>query len=163
MKIGILSDTHNQLTNFEKALTIFRREGVTLVVHCGDLSSPETAGAMHGFQVIHVCGNLDTANGQIRQVLLDMNPKNYSGMTFEGEVGGVKIAVAHGNQHLKLRELISSGKYDYIFCGHTHRRRNEKIGNTRVINPGALGGLSIEERSVYILDLETGEGEVRLI
>ena len=77
MKIGILSDTHNQLTNFEKALTIFRREGVTLVVHCGDLSSPETAGAMHGFQVIHVCGNQDTAYGQIRQALLDMIPKTF--------------------------------------------------------------------------------------
>jgi putative phosphoesterase len=163
MKIGILSDTHNQLTNFEKALTLFRRGGVTLVVHCGDLSAPETAGAMHGFQVIHVCGNQDTANGQIRQVLLDMNPKNFSGITYEGEVGGMKIAVTHGNQHLKLRELISSGKFDYVFCGHTHRRSSEKIGSTRVINPGALGGLSVEERSVYILDLESGEGEVRFI
>jgi hypothetical protein len=92
-----------------------------------------------------------------------MNPQNFSGMTFEGEVGGVKIAVTHGNQHLKLRELINSGKYAYIFTGHTHRRSNEKIGSTRVINPGALGGLSVEERSVYILDLDTGEGEVRLI
>jgi len=133
------------------------------VVHCGDLSSPETAGGMHGFQVIHVCGNQDTADGQIRQVLLDMNPKNFSGLTFEGEIGGMKIAAVHGNQPLKLRELINSGIYAYIFTGHTHRRRNELIGSTRVINPGALGGLSVEERSVYILDLETGEGEVRLI
>ena len=42
-------------------------------------------------------------------------------------------------------------------CGHTHRRRDQTIGRTRVINPGALGGVRWQRRSFCILDLATGE------
>ncbi len=163
MKIGILSDTHNDLKPFEAALTFFRRENVSLIIHCGDMTTPETAGSLQGFQVIHVFGNLDSASGEIRQVLLDLNPENYSGAEYTGEIGGVKIAAVHGNVQEKLKELIHSGKYAYVFCGHTHRRLSEQVGATRVINPGALGGLRLEERSVYLLDLESGSGDFHLI
>ena len=54
-----------------------------------------------------------------------------------------------------LDGMVQSRKLDYIFSGHTHRRQDELIGNTRLINPGALGGMYYQTRSIAILDLET--------
>jgi predicted phosphodiesterase len=34
---------------------------------------------------------------------------------------------------------------------------DKRIGKTRVINPGALGGLKKQSRSVALLDLETDQ------
>ena len=66
-----------------------------------------------------------------------------------------KVFVTHGHR-TSLRRAIDSGEYDYVFHGHTHRYKDEIIGKTRVINPGALGGKKVEDRSFVILDLESG-------
>ena len=42
MKLAIISDTHDNLKNFEKAINWFNKEGIELVLHCGDISSQET-------------------------------------------------------------------------------------------------------------------------
>jgi predicted phosphodiesterase len=34
--------------------------------------------------------------------------------------------------------MALSGRYDYLFHGHTHVQDSNTIGSTRVINPGAL-------------------------
>jgi hypothetical protein len=63
--------------------------------------------------------------------------------------------MVHGHREGELRRVISAGEYAYVFHGHTHRRRDEHIGPTRVISPGALGGMRWQQRSFCILDLET--------
>jgi putative phosphoesterase len=158
MKLGVLSDTHNNLTNLERALAFFRREGVHTVIHCGDLTSPETASALSGFRVIHSAGNNDYANGAIREVLLGLDPTNFSGLIFSGEVDGVQLAVVHGHMARSARDLASSGRFQYVFTGHSHRRKDEWVGDTRLVNPGALGGLKAEERSIFLLDTSSGVG-----
>ncbi len=156
MKIGILSDTHNNLKNLHAALERLGREGIDTVIHCGDLTGVEAAKAMDGFHVICVLGNGDVASGDIRDTLLKQNPENYVGMIFTGQLGGARIAAMHG--HLPgLEELTHSGAYDYVFKGHSHRHKDEKIGFTRLINPGALGGLRPEERQFCLLDLDSGQ------
>jgi len=40
MRIGIVSDTHDDLAAVEAAVTLFEREGVDAVVHCGDFVAP---------------------------------------------------------------------------------------------------------------------------
>jgi predicted phosphodiesterase len=63
--------------------------------------------------------------------------------------------MTHGDNEGFLDGLIGSGKYAYVLHGHTHRRRDQTVGSTRVINPGALGGMRRERRSLCILDLTT--------
>lgn len=156
MKLGVLSDTHNNHANLERALAALRREGIEVLIHCGDLTTPETARLLAGFRVHHVIGNGDYASGEIRHTLLSMDPHNTSGLSFTAEVNGKKIAAAHGHLSEQLDGLIRSGEYDYVFCGHSHRRKDERAGSTRVINPGALGGLRAGPRSFAVLDLTTG-------
>ena len=66
-------------------------------------------------------------------------------------IDGYAIAALHG--HDGLLGAIHSGEQRYVLHGHTHARRDQRIGPTRVINPGALGGTHRETRSVAILDV----------
>ncbi len=157
MKIGILSDTHNNLKNLQAALALFKNEGIDTLVHCGDLTDASLVGAMEGFRVIFVLGNGDIASGEIRAALLAQNPENYAGLVFSGRVGGARIGATHGHLPGQVDELVHSGEYDYVFKGHSHRRQDERFGFTRLINPGALGGLHPEPRQVCILDLDAGK------
>jgi uncharacterized protein len=159
MRIGILSDTHNNVKNLRAALSTFQDRGVEKLIHCGDMTSPETARLLAGFQVICVFGNGDYASGEIRATLLRQNPENYAGLLFSGEINGARIAVTHGHMPNVLEELLKSGKYDYVFKGHSHTHKDERHGITRLINPGALGGMRREERHICLLDLETAKAE----
>jgi hypothetical protein len=157
MKIGILSDTHNNQDNLRRALDIFRSEGVTTLIHCGDMTSAETAAMLTGFHIIHVTGNMVRGPAAIRRALLAINPDNYSGASYSGQLAGVWLAVAHGHVPEKLDQFVADGRYAYLFYGHTHRRQNELVGQTRIINPGALGGMWYEDRSICLVDLVSSD------
>lgn len=157
MKIAILSDTHNNTANLQKALDYLNRENISTVFHCGDLTDPDTARLFVNFRVIYCYGNGDEASGQIQALLLAQHPFAYAGLVFTGEVGGVSIAATHGHLPGKVDELVRSGKYRYVFRGHSHLHQDDAIGPTRLINPGALGGLKREPRQFCLLDLVTGK------
>ncbi len=163
MKVGILSDTHNNLPNLRAALDRLRSEGIDTIFHLGDLTRPETAGELRGLRVIHLVGNGDYLSGEIRRVLLEMNPESYSGLVWTGELGGVPIAATHGHLPGKFDELVNSGAYQYVLKGHSHRRQDDQRSGTRLLNPGALGGLKPQERSFLILDLDTGEAKFVMV
>jgi len=161
--LGILSDTHNNIANLRAALEIFQQRGVQHLIHCGDVTAPSTLEWLAEYRVIYVFGNGDDASGEMREMLLRYDPLNYAGLSYNGQIDGVKIAAAHGHQPASLDTMIHSGEFDYVFHGHSHRQRDERIGRTRVINPGALGGLHREARSVCIVDLAASRAEFVLL
>ena len=79
----------------------------------------------------------------------------------EFEFYGKKFYVYHGTDKEKLEEAIKSNKYDYVLTGHTHIKRDEKINNTRVINPGAL--FMIYPYTIALLDVEKDKLELVII
>ncbi|HEX6384688.1 MAG TPA: metallophosphoesterase family protein [Anaerolineae bacterium] len=81
----------------------------------------------------------------------------FVGDVFTGKLDAINIAATHGHLSGKVEELVRSDHYAFVFHGHSHRRRGETIGRTRVINPGALGGLHPESRSIYLVNLVTGD------
>ena len=159
MQIGIISDTHNNTENLQAALQIFKQKAIRTIFHCGDVSRVEVAPLLEGFRVIYLAGNGDLLWGEIRRSLLELNPESFGGLVFSGEIDGVKIAAAHGHVDGVVNGLARSGEYDYVFCGHSHRHKDVQVGKTRLINPGALGGLKIEPRSICLLDLYSGLAE----
>lgn len=154
--IAIISDTHDNLPNLNYALNILHDEGIDTVIHCGDMTSPDTAYHFYGFRVIHTTGNGDHANGEIRRILMELNSENFSGPVFEGNIYGFDMAAVHGHVPGSIHGLAASKKYQYVLHGHTHRRKEEKLDNCTIINPGALGGAKREMRSFSILNLLTG-------
>jgi putative phosphoesterase len=157
MKIGILSDTHNNFENLQTALNLFQQEGISRLFHCGDLTGAEIARKLAGFEVTCVLGNVDVASGEIRETLLAQNPENSVGLVYRGQVGDARIAATHGHIPGALDELVHAGSFDYVFTGHSHLHKEERFGITRLINPGSLGGLRREERHVCLLDLDSGK------
>jgi putative phosphoesterase len=158
MKIGILSDTHNHMPNLERALSQFRARGITTLIHCGDMTSPNTAVLLKNFHVIAVTGNMDMNTGQLERTLKKLNPDNSLSSTFTGEIEGVSIAATHSHRG-NVPELVANGRYTYIFHGHTHQRKHEQMGSSHIINPGALGGTRHETRSICVVNLATNNVE----
>jgi hypothetical protein len=120
MKLGVLSDTHNNIGNLLKALRLFREEGIVQLLHCGDMADMLTARQLLDFDVIYVNGNMDSSAEAVNHVVWTLNPNNETpGDVYEGELNGVKIAATHGHLTKKLDKLIRSRRYNYVFHGHT--------------------------------------------
>jgi uncharacterized protein len=156
MKIGILSDTHNNIEMAQKALAVFKDNNVDIVVHAGDITSPKMLGLFKGLNPRFVLGNgdIDTEALNAESEKLGFGPIKDS-CVFEAD--GKKIIIFHGSDVLQFRAAMASGMYDYVIKGHTHIFENYVVNNTRVINPGALYGA--DEFSVAILDTVTGKVE----
>ncbi len=156
MKIGLISDTHNNIEMAKKACEVFKAKKVDMVIHAGDFTSPKIIKLFKDFNCKFIKGNadidLDLLNQQCKKLEFDCLKENYS-----FEVEGKRILVIHGNIVPEFRESVASGKYDYIIKGHTHYYENYIRNNTRIINPGSLSGL--EENTVAILDLDSDDVE----
>jgi putative phosphoesterase len=163
MRIAILSDTHNRKEALSAALSFLRRQGIDTLFHCGDVTTLETARLMAGFTVHYVYGNGDADAPEIREMLQAANPESTGGLVFSGELDGVKIAATHGHLAGKVLELTASREYDYVFHGHTHIQKDQIVGGTRIINPGALGGTRNDGRNLCILDLRSGQTDLPLL
>lgn len=141
MKIGVISDTHDQVELIKKAVDIFNMENVEKVFHCGDWVSPFV---LFFFQNLKaplrgVFGN----NSGDKFLHLTFKEKwkldlKYEDLFIEEVVDSRKIAVFHGDCPQIVEALILCGKYDAVFHGHTHQRVNEHIGKTLSLNPGSL-------------------------
>ncbi len=160
IKIGILSDTHNDSAAARRALQAFRRGGVHTLFHCGDLTGAAMVPHFIGFEVYFVRGNMDRHHvPALTTAMAAQAGAHWLGKGDEIELDGRRIAITHGDRE-EVLDMLLFAEPDYLFTGHTHRRRDERIGPTRVINPGALGGIEHEARSICVLDLATDQLEV---
>ena len=139
MKIGLISDTHDNIENIEKSVRIFKAEETETVIHAGDFVSPFAIRAFHEIKLIGVFGNNDVDKAGIRNAFNDIGGK-ITGETYEMEVDGLQVVVYHGTRKEANNSLIHSGKYDIVVCGHTHRTENTRVGKTQVVNPGTANG-----------------------
>lgn len=159
MKIGVLSDTHDNLSNLIFVLDTCRQQGVDTLIHCGDLTGLDMVSHLKGFRVIFTMGNMDTVTGTIKNRLEKMRDDNFTGPVFKGSLDGVSVAAVHSHIDGALMKLVQERKFKWIFHGHTHQRRDEVLHGARIVNPGALGGLGKEARSFCLVDLETDQVE----
>ncbi len=157
MKIGILSDTHNDIQNLQKVMAIFAQHPLKWLIHCGDVTSLETVKLMTEYPIYIAFGNGDLATGTMRDYLKACNAENKADYLIETSLDNKRIGIAHGHLTGEENLPLSSGKYDYFFHGHTHKRVNSLSQSTRVINPGAVVSMSDISSSVCILDLTSGE------
>ena len=155
MKIGVISDTHDDLQSLEKALEILEAEGVTKILHCGDVCGPHLIRALMGFDVWISQGNMDRHLGLAQAVEATLGRGRLAWFQ-RPTLDGYPLAMVHGDNEEALANLVTCGQYAYVFHGHSHRRRDQTVGRTRAINPGALGGRRWQSRSFCILDLATG-------
>jgi putative phosphoesterase len=157
MKIGIVSDTHDNLSNTIFCLEQLRSLGITTLIHCGDLTGPDLLSNFEGFKVIYTFGNCDKVTGLIKTGFKKLNHSSIAASSFDDRIDNRRVLVFHGNIEGQVMEAVRLRRYDYIFHGHTHLHSDHRQLKTRIINPGALGGVQRESRSYCVLDLETDD------
>lgn len=158
MKLGIVSDTHDNLEKARATVKFFNSQNIDTVIHCGDIISPFTAEIFNSdFNFHYVRGNNDgewNLKNMVEQFGTFYN--NIAELNFEDKT----FAVYHGTEEEIVKSLVNSEKYDYVLRGHTHQRKHKKHEDTIEINPGGIKLPGQEETfSVAILDVETGETE----
>lgn len=160
MKIGILSDTHNEIANTRAALAIFKAREVEFLIHCGDLTNPDMVSLFQGWRVAFVYGNIDKKQGTLARAVAAAGGLQTIGAVFQNKLDGVRIGACHGHENGVLESMVISGEYDLVLHGHFHVRKDEKVNSTRVLSPGALGGTYHEPRSICIYDLGNGTADM---
>ena len=150
--IGIISDTHDNIPELIKALEIFKKEGIKDIIHLGDVVAPVTLQHFKGFNLKLIKGNCDGDIPAFNEWMEKIGGE-YLGIFGALTLKNKYIALFHGKPPEKLNELIKSNQYDYVLHGHTHIKRDEKVGKTRIINPGTLY-LGTKDHYMAILDLE---------
>lgn len=157
--IGIISDTHENEEAIKKAVKIFKDKNPDFVVHCGDIISPPMLEHFKGLKMKFVYGNNDGEKDGLNNKAKELGFEIADEKEFEHK--GEKFYVYHGTRKEKLESAIKSNKYDYVLTGHTHIKRDEKVGNTRVINPGAL--FRIYPYTIALLDIEKNKLEFVIV
>ncbi len=164
MKLGIISDSHDNLPAIEKAIEFFKKENVDAIIHLGDYIAPFSLREFGGFELYGVWGNNDGEREMLRKVAQEMG-FIIEEPPFELEIGKKIFLLLHGWGNVKrtvrvVDSLAKSGEYNWVLYGHTHRMDVRKIGDTWILNPGEVCGYLTSKSTVAILNLETDEVRV---
>jgi len=163
MKIGVISDTHDQIRPILKAIKIFNKEKVEMAIHCGDWVSPFAAARFSALKcpIKGVFGNCDGDKEHLRERsrFIEFHEEK-----IELEAGGKKLFATHGHNRMLLDAALKSGNYDAVFSGHSHTAHIKKEGKTLWLNPGTL----VEEtnpdvKGMSIAVYDTGSNTARII
>jgi hypothetical protein len=140
MIIGVVSDTHGNARRLKSALDKLLARGAEAVVHCGDVGSVECVELLGscGAKAYVVWGNMDRHVEELEAAAQRCGVA-FSRQSLEVPLGaGGMLAVTHGDDRGLLEGLIRGGRLSYVCHGHTHRVRDERMGQVRVVNPGAI-------------------------
>ena len=156
MKIGVMSDTHDRLPTFRRAVAMFERMKVDAIFHAGDFIAPFAAKVIAP-QVLslplYCCyGNNDGERAGLKAVL----PNVVDG-TVRVELKGRKIVMNHYIQWLTPEEIDWA---DIVISGHTHEIVNELKAGKLFLNPGECCGWVTDRCTVGVLDLDTVTAQI---
>ena len=160
MKIAIISDSHDNLPNFKKAVGWIKKQDIEVIIHCGDVSSPdilECVLADFSGRVLISLGNADADHGWEGYLFSGVEHFQDFG---EIEIDGKKIAFCHFPN--LAEQLAKLEKYDIVFYGHTHKPWEEKIGDCCLVNPGNLAGIHFKS-TFAVFDTKTNNLELKIL
>ncbi len=153
MKIGVISDTHGDVKMTSAAIHAFLEQKVARILHCGDVGTPEIVRLFTPeIPTDFVFGNCDPRTETLRRTILSAK-QTCSDWFGELELEGKRIFFLHGHQWERFENEIHSGQWDLICYGHTHKAELRMIGNTLILNPGAIHRTPTP--SVAVVELET--------
>lgn len=185
VEVGLLSDTHLPYRMERLPRQVFRAfDGVDVILHAGDVDRPAMLKPLREIAPVYaVRGNvhfLDLSSGGISLPhLVELRLAGHRVLLTHGYLPGVASFWFKGRD-VALRLLSASDKVrfnariarrlerlypraDIIVFGHTHRAYVGWIGDTLVVNPGAVSPTLAERPSVARMRLGTTAPEVEIL
>ncbi|WP_432797877.1 metallophosphoesterase [Poriferisphaera sp. WC338] len=179
MKIGVISDTHDRLPTFTRAIELFKRLPVDAIFHAGDYVAPFAAKLIApdvlNIPLYCVYGNNDGERPGLKTIL--PNLEDHLTITLDNRT----IVMSHFIDWIKPDQLRPNGKpADIVITGHTHEIVNETRllqspadtfdtaqivptgtpNATLFLNPGECCGWLTNRCSVALLDTNTCSAEI---
>ena len=152
MRIGVVSDTHNNLKSCGKIVELFNEAGVDRVIHTGDITQAKTleifsqlSAPMWGVYGNNDIGEQDSLVNAAAQFDFEfVHPPLALNWL------GKKIVVVHDPLELSMVDPLD---YDVILHGHTHRQIIERDGTQLTFNPGECAGHMTGYNAIGVLDM----------
>jgi len=158
LKIGVISDTHDNLAYAMRWAEFFKKENVDAVIHLGDNNSPFIFKNIfdkfqgRGFAVL---GNNDGDRLLISKLagLFNIKISEYIAVH---EIDGMKFVLMHGfgspeQTRMIVESLAKSMNFSAVLYGHTHEPKVENQYGTLILNPGEAGGILTGRATAAIL------------
>jgi putative phosphoesterase len=159
MLIGIMSDSHDNLTMIERAADVMKKHRVDVLLHAGDYIAPfsipylKLSGAK---TIIGVYGNNDGEVKGLKKAFNDINGRlEKAPLRFDLE--GLKIMMMHESTY--LADAKEDPSLNLVIFGHTHKLFIEKKSGKIILNPGETCGYITGRKTLILLDTETMEPE----
>ena len=183
--VGIVSDTHVPYRTAGLPPAVFDvLEDVDVILHAGDVDRPEALEPLRKIAPVYaVRGNvhiLDLSSGgaslprlvQLRLagccVLVTHGYlPGLEGLWFKGRDIALRLLGgsdrAHFNKHVARRLAALYPHAGVIVFGHTHRAYIEWVGDTLLVNPGAVCPTAREQPTVARMTLDGGRPRVEVV
>jgi len=162
--IGLLSDAHGDQQMAVRAVAMLVERGAMSLLYLGDVCGDGVIDALAG--VVGVDGSMIQARMVFGNMDFDVAPMtNYAESIGVGvdhpcgvyRCGQSVLVTTHG--HLQgFEEAAIERRVGYFLHGHTHLVRDDRIGSTRICNPGALH--RAQRLTAAVLDCKADSFEV---
>jgi hypothetical protein len=162
MRIGLLSDTHDNLQMVDAAVEQLNREEVGLVLHAGDYVSPFVIPRLANLKspMIGVFGNNDGDRQRLVAQFAEHGRLSLRGTFAAVAAGGMTVGLLHGDDRELLQALAGRKAFDIVIHGHTHQAEVRNLGGTLVVNPGEVCGYLTGRPTIAVLDTATRDVEL---
>ena len=155
MKVCILSDSHDRRDLLTAAVGDAAARGAEMVLHGGDVVAPSTLSVLKPFALpVHVIhgnntGDLYAMNNMARR---KGSVVHYHGQDMDTEIAGRRVFMVHYPHY--ARGMATTGDWDLVICGHSHRTviepvPNIKGGETLLVDAGTVGGVAAPATYVF--------------
>jgi hypothetical protein len=158
MRIGIVSDTHNNLKNVARIVELFNTARVDRVIHTGDITQAKT---IHAFAQLHaplwgVFGNNDQERESLDAAIAQRGFR-FADPPLELVWHERRIIVVHDPRDLGG---VLPTTHHLALHGHTHHHRLDRVGGQTIFNPGECAGHMDGHNAVGIVDLATLDAQL---
>ena len=158
MRIGVVSDTHNHLSNTARIVELFNAARVDRVVHTGDITQAKTLHVLAALDapLVGVYGNNDLERESLQSACEELG-MGFADPPLHLEWEDRRVVVVHDPEDLAPDLLAGC---DVALHGHDHWQKIERHQGVLVFNPGECAGHMPGQNSVGVLDLATLSAQI---
>lgn len=147
MKIGVFSDTHDNLPKIDKAVRFFNKNKVGFVLHAGDFIAPFVVARLKHL-TSDWCGIFGNNDGE-RIGLTGISEGKIKVGPLRLKLDNKNITLVHDINQIDAKREPA----DVIIFGHTHKAQITKDDNKLLINPGECAGWLTNKSTIALIDL----------
>ena len=158
MRIGVVSDTHNNLANVRRIVELFNAVKVDRVIHTGDITQAKTLDLFAHLEapLFGVFGNNDVEREAL-DAAVARHRFTFMEPPFRLEWHERQIVVVHDPRDL---DRALAADHHVALHGHTHHHRLERSDARLIFNPGECAGHLDGYNAVGVLDLASLDAEL---